>query len=229
MSLVYTNNAQSLLASAIDSSALTITLQEADGRLFPDISEEDGDWFPLTLINPDDSAYEIVRATARDGDTITILRAQENTPVARQFSEGAVVSLRMSAAGYDEFIKSGSEKLTVELGINLAIQTNTIYEPYKIFLEDIKELKDGLVVRFRPTIQIVSEQVPCQYLYSLNQFRVSGQVYKAASRRSQQRHLAMGGGRFSGRCCYTPFSGHEANGWMVPVISPSTQVRICWA
>ena len=78
--LVYTNNAQSLLRTAIGTTDTTITVYENEGFLFPEITEEDNSWFPLTLINPDDSTYEIVRATARDGDTITILRAQENTP-----------------------------------------------------------------------------------------------------------------------------------------------------
>ena len=154
MSLVYTNNAQSTLQSAISDIDTTLTVYQGDGALFPDISVEDSDWFPLTLINPDDSTYEIVRAIAREGDVITIDRAQENTPVASAFDQGTIVSLRMSSAGYDEFSKSGNENLTVQLGLNLAVQTNASSEPYELFLEGVSELKDNLLIRFNPVVSL---------------------------------------------------------------------------
>ena len=176
--LVYTNNAQSLLRTAIGVSDTTLTVYENEGFLFPDITEEDDSWFPLTLINPDDSTYEIVRATARDGDTITILRAQENTPNPSAFSEGTIVSLRMSAAGYDTFLRSGVDTLTLALGLNLAVQTNESFDPFKIFLEDVTELKDGLIVNFRPLVQLTEDDSSAAI--QLNDF-AQKQVVKAAS------------------------------------------------
>ena len=175
-SLVYTNNAQSTLIAAVDNTALEITVQ--DGSVFPDISVDDNSWFPLTLINVSDSSYEIVRATSRDGNTITIERAQENTPVALAFAVGSVVSLRMTSAAFDEFTKTGDDTITVELGINLAVQTNTTYDPFVLFLEGINELRDGLVVNFRPTVQIVDDELGISI--QLNDF-AQKQVAKAAS------------------------------------------------
>ena len=152
--LVYTNNAQSTLVADLSSIDQVLSLQPGDGALFPDITPDDDSWFPLTLINPDDSTYEIVRATARDGDEITIIRAQENTPTAQSFTQGSVVSLRMSSAAFDEFAKSGTETLNIELGLNLAIQTNASSNPYELFLEGITELKDNLLVRFNPAVAL---------------------------------------------------------------------------
>ena len=146
--LVYTNNAQSLLRTAIGTTDTTITVFENEGFLFPDITEEDNSWFPLTLINPDDSTYEIVRATARDGDTITVLRAQENTPNASSFSEGTIVSLRMSAAGYDTFLKSGVDTFIAQLGLNLAVQTNNERDVIELSLAGFDEFREGMNVSF---------------------------------------------------------------------------------
>lgn len=88
------NNASSRLAASINTTTLEIALSAGDGAKFPTPSA--GQWFPLTLVR-NDGAMEILAATARNGDVITVTRGQETTaPLA--FSAGDRVELRATAA-----------------------------------------------------------------------------------------------------------------------------------
>ncbi len=75
---LFANNASSVLASAISSTATVIDLSPGTGALFPNPAA--GQQFTLTL---NDAAtglvYEIVYCTARSTDTLTVVRGQEGT------------------------------------------------------------------------------------------------------------------------------------------------------
>ena len=75
---LFANDASSTLAAPINSSAVAVTLASGGGSLFPNPSA--GQQFALTF---NDAATglltEIVYCTARSGDTLTIVRAQEST------------------------------------------------------------------------------------------------------------------------------------------------------
>lgn len=78
-SQLFTNNAVSLLATAISSSATSLTVMSGYGSLFPQPVDA-GDFFLVTLENQTGTAREIIRVTGRSGDTFTgIVRAQEGT------------------------------------------------------------------------------------------------------------------------------------------------------
>jgi len=87
----YTNNAKSTLASGINSSVTSATV--ADGSIFPALGA--GEYFYITF--DDGSNNEIAKVTARSGNTLTIVRAQDNT-TARAFSTGDSAELRVIAA-----------------------------------------------------------------------------------------------------------------------------------
>ena len=93
MTALLANNATSKLASAITGADTTVVLTTGDGALFP--SPTGSDWFPLTLQNS--SYLEIVRVTARSGDSLTVVRAQEGT-TALAFSAGDNTELRFTEA-----------------------------------------------------------------------------------------------------------------------------------
>lgn len=97
MTALLANNAGSRLAGAVDTTQTSITVQSADAAKFP--SPTGGDWFPLTLIKPD-GQLEIVRATARSGDVITVVREQEGT-TPKAFDVGDRVELRITKAVMD--------------------------------------------------------------------------------------------------------------------------------
>ena len=97
-----TNNAFGTLLAGISSSATTITLDSGQGAKFPTLSS--GDFFFATLIDTSNN-LEIVKITARSTDSLTAVRAQDNTS-ARAFSAGDRIELRPTAALF-ESIRDG--------------------------------------------------------------------------------------------------------------------------
>lgn len=88
------NNAVSKLASSLTTGATALSVTAGQGGLFPTLTA--GDWFPLTLVNAAGS-LELVKCTARTGDVLTVVRAQEGT-AALTFVAGDRVELRLSAS-----------------------------------------------------------------------------------------------------------------------------------
>lgn len=98
MSVLFSNNAATTLSSGTSNSATSITV--ADGSVFPTIAGSD--YFYLTLeVASDASLKEIVKCTARSGNTLTIARAQDNS-TARAFSSSDKAELRLTAAGLND-------------------------------------------------------------------------------------------------------------------------------
>jgi len=90
VSVKFTNNAETTLASGINSSVTSLTVASSSG--FPTITT--GEYFYVTL--DDGTNNEIVKVTAVSGTTWTIVRAQDNT-TARSFSSSNKVELRVTA------------------------------------------------------------------------------------------------------------------------------------
>ena len=114
MSVLYSNNAYSTLASAINASATSITVATGEGARFPAISTT-GDYFYLTLANA--SVNEIVKVTARSSDTMTITRAQDGT-TAQSFSTSDSVQLKVNKGMLDG-IKSDVNDYATAMAIAL--------------------------------------------------------------------------------------------------------------
>lgn len=106
MAIKFSNNASATLASSITNSATSITLTTGQGALFPSLTA--GDIFYATLIDASNN-LEIVKVTARSTDTLTVVRAQNNT-LARAFTAGDKVELRPVAAIFDEFVQVTSDQ-----------------------------------------------------------------------------------------------------------------------
>ena len=100
MAVVFKNNAKTTLASSLTSSATSVTV--ADGSAFPSLSG--GDTFFCTFDNG--TNVEVVKVTARSSNTLTIVRAQDDT-TARAFSTGAVAELRLTAGILNLFSQTG--------------------------------------------------------------------------------------------------------------------------
>jgi hypothetical protein len=83
------NRARSFLASSITSADTTLALQSGGGSLFPS---------PPFLITIDD---EILRVTAKTGDTLTVSRGQEGT-IPASHNAGSPVELRITAGALIE-------------------------------------------------------------------------------------------------------------------------------
>jgi len=96
LSLLAANNAQTVLAAGISSTATSLTVNTGTGTLFP--SPVTGtSFFKLTIIDAaTGSLTEIVHVTARNGDVFTIQRGQEGT-VARAWSANDIAANMMTA------------------------------------------------------------------------------------------------------------------------------------
>ena len=100
-SIKYTNNAKTTLAANINNSVTSATV--TDGSVFPSLSA--GEHFYCTF--DDGTNNEIVKVTARSSNTLTIVRAQDNTS-ARAFSSGDKAELRITAVVLEEVSTSTS-------------------------------------------------------------------------------------------------------------------------
>lgn len=100
MALKLLNNARSRLAGGLSAIATTVTVQVGHGSRFPTLSP--GDWFPLAVENAS-GEIEYMRCTGRAGDVLTVARAQEGS-VARGYSAGDPVELRLTAAAFIDYI-----------------------------------------------------------------------------------------------------------------------------
>lgn len=95
MTIKFTNNATTTLASGITNVATSLTVASGAGALFPTLSGSDV--FYATLANAT-GTVEIVKVTARSTDTFTIVRGQDGT-TAVAWNAGDKVELRPTAAG----------------------------------------------------------------------------------------------------------------------------------
>jgi hypothetical protein len=96
MGIKVANNAFATLASGITSSATSITVASGQGARFPILGALD--YFYATLINTSNQ-LEIVKCTARSGDVLTVVRAQEGT-TARAYDVGDRIEIRITAATF---------------------------------------------------------------------------------------------------------------------------------
>ncbi len=103
MGILFKNNAESTLATAISASDLGLAVASGEGALFPSLSG--GNYFYMTIESAG-GAYEIVKVTARSSDSMTIVRAQEGT-TARTFTAGATCELRITNQGLLDKIAEG--------------------------------------------------------------------------------------------------------------------------
>ena len=132
MSQLFANNAYSALRSSMLIGATSLTLASGTGSRFP--TPSGGDYFLLTLADTSggsESAWEIVKVTARSTDVLTIVRAQEGS-TARAWASGVPVDLRITAGTF-----SG---MAATPGINnvgyLNIPQNSKSAAYTLVLDD---------------------------------------------------------------------------------------------
>ena len=100
MAVVLANNVASTLAQDLSAAGGSLTVRSGTGSRFPVLPA--GAYFYATIIATD-GRWEIVKATARTGDLITITRAQENTH-AGAFASGSRIELRITAQSIQDVV-----------------------------------------------------------------------------------------------------------------------------
>lgn len=94
MAIKFKNNATGTLASSINSTDTTISIGSGQGSLFPSLSGTD--YFYATLVDSSNN-LEVVKVTARTGDSLTVVRGQDGT-TARSYTTADKLELRPTAA-----------------------------------------------------------------------------------------------------------------------------------
>lgn len=103
MGLKLKNLAVSRLAASIGPADIFIAV--TDGDAFPALNEP-GDWFPVALVN-DLAQTEFARVVERNGNSLKVERGQEGS-IARAYSAGDVVELRLTLAALEELRDLGA-------------------------------------------------------------------------------------------------------------------------
>lgn len=108
---LHTNNASSILATAITAASTTIRVQTGQGTLFPNPGVDQG--FFVTVEDRRLGKLEIMLCTARTGDTMTVTRGQQGT-VPQSFGVGVNVSNRVTAQILNEFVAATVAVVPIE-------------------------------------------------------------------------------------------------------------------
>lgn len=100
MTCLAANNASARLATSVTVEDLAIQLATGEGAMFPTPSADD--YFMITVFEQTGDAFnmEIMKCTHRDGDVLTVARAQEGTS-AVAFSVSGRVENRFTAGMYN--------------------------------------------------------------------------------------------------------------------------------
>lgn len=125
MPILFKNNATALLAASISTSATTIVISAGLGASFP--SPVGGSYFYATLFDSVGN-YEIVKVTAKNVDSFTVLRGQDGTS-ALAFNAGDGFAMRTNAAVFENLVQlDGNQTIagvkTFSDGINSNVTGN---------------------------------------------------------------------------------------------------------
>ncbi len=104
MGIQLKNNASGTLATAISASDTGIVLTTGNGASFPALGASD--YFYATLESTG-GTFEVIKVTARSGDSMTVVRAQEGS-TANSFAAGSRIELRVTGAAVTDFLQSGT-------------------------------------------------------------------------------------------------------------------------
>ena len=118
-SILFANNAKTTLASPIDSAATSVTVASGDGALFP--NPTGGNLFIATFVDAATGLVnEIVHVTARSGDVMTIVRAQEGT-TARDWLAGDTFANFWTAGSAEAMLQQGQN-----VGVPYAVDSGSV-------------------------------------------------------------------------------------------------------
>lgn len=139
------NNAKTTLASNLNSGSLSLTV--VDGSVFP----ASGSfmitiWDKTTYPDPsDDPSMEIIKCTSRSSNTLTVVRAQEDTSDL-EHSSGVAVEMLFTAAQIVELETAINNRVVltkIKKGMSVAEATNgvrTLFTLPAAYVEDTLEI-----------------------------------------------------------------------------------------
>lgn len=173
MTVILRNNVSSTLATGLSASDTTLVV--ADGSLFP--SPTGDEYFYATLASPA-GVIEIVKVTARVGNSLTVVRAQDGSS-AFTFQVGALVEMRVNTATIQDTIQQASDQLETSFAAFVAGQR---------VVRDVAGLLADTSLTYTPdTADTVAAG-------DLIRTQVEGYVYEVAASGAADQHATTGGG-----------------------------------
>lgn len=137
MPVLVTNNAWGELSIPITAESTQILLSGAQGDRFPSAVTETS-WFYATLIDSENNV-EIVKCTARSGDTLTVARGVDGTQ-ARAYKEGSRLELRPTAALFNDKASKDEVKKQLEaLEATLKAADQADFKALEKVIENVKK------------------------------------------------------------------------------------------
>ena len=118
MTVKLANNVSGFLNTAITASDTGIVLQSGNGASFPALGA--GEYFYATLVSTGNT-LEVVKVTARSGDSMTVVRAQDNSSAA-SFAAGSRLEMRVTAQSVLDAIQDSEKDTTVITAIGTGSQ-----------------------------------------------------------------------------------------------------------
>lgn len=144
MTILFSNNATSSVAGSVSNTATQINIAAGEGALFPEPT--DGNYFVATLYKGDTSGvYEIIHVTQRIQDTLTIVRAQENTQ-AEAWNPGDQFSALITAGCLQHFMQEPDGLDTEIIYHGNDIGTANHIRCLSLFPDPVERPGDGMVI-----------------------------------------------------------------------------------
>ncbi|MGN1208699.1 MAG: tail fiber domain-containing protein [Duodenibacillus sp.] len=137
MGVLVTNNAWGQLSIPVTAASTTLLLTGGQGDRFPSATEGVS-YFYATLVDSANN-IEIVKCTARQADTLTVVRGVDNTE-ARAFLEGSRVELRPCAALLND--KVGRDELELSMARLETTLRNEDDKTYELFSQDLDKVRE---------------------------------------------------------------------------------------
>ena len=175
MNILIKNNAYGFLAVAISATDTGLQLQTGNGGSFPAVGS--GEYFYATL-QATSGALEIVRVTARTGDVLTVVRAQEGT-TALSFAAGSRVELRITARAVQEVaaqFDSRTQYVTPSNGFSVTVDTVTdeVVHSTWVLLDPATALTSGTIVLPAATARFNGQWITVTTTQQLTGLAVNG-------------------------------------------------------
>jgi hypothetical protein len=146
MPIKLANNATSTIATAINASDVGVVLATGDGAKFPTLAA--GEYFYITF-ESSGGTYEIAKATARAGDSLTIVRAQEGT-TAQSFAAGSRVELRVTAASINDLVDEHDQASEISFVPYGWIAATNVQDALEEVSDDISASSGSSLVGYLP-------------------------------------------------------------------------------
>ena len=145
--LQFANNASSTLAQNITGVDTTIYLAAGEGSLFP-IPTADKNFY-ATIYNTSSTLWEIVLVTARVGDTLTVIRAQEGT-IAQTWLVGDSLGMYPTAATMNQLVQIDQ----LQQGTYTVVQAGGTANALTCQItSDLTSIPDGMTLVVKPVFQ----------------------------------------------------------------------------